>query len=278
MRDGHSYAEFRAPPELAPLVRELWVQTVTRPLAHSTVPNGSVELTCAVGASPRITGPHTRTITQTLPPGTTVAGIRLNPGAAAAVLGMPPAELTDMTVDAGLVFGRSGTVAPDTADDALALLRRLVSRHAGDAEPLVASAVRRHELWRVGATSAGLGISDSQFRRRCLAASGLPPKTLFRLLRFQVFLAMAQREILLGRDPIASGLASLATAAGYADQPHLTRECGRLTGLTPGTFLRQTTQSCGPGHDHAVSVARTLSMPDLRSMPGLINTGSPPPA
>jgi AraC-like DNA-binding protein len=57
-------------------------------------------------------------------------------------------------------------------------------------------------------------------------------------------------------------VAVLAAEAGYADQPHLIRECLPLTGVTPGTFLHQTELSCGCGQDHAASF-----VPLLRSRP-----------
>jgi AraC-like DNA-binding protein len=40
-----------------------------------------------------------------------------------------------------------------------------------------------------------------------------------------------------GRDVL--DLAALAAQAGYADQAHLTRECGQLAGLTPAALVRQ---------------------------------------
>jgi hypothetical protein len=48
------------------------------------------------------------------------------------------------------------------------------------------------------------------------------------VLRLQRFLALAGR----GGD-----LARLAADAGYADQPHLTRDCARLAGLPAVTLL-----------------------------------------
>jgi AraC-like DNA-binding protein len=38
------------------------------------------------------------------------------------------------------------------------------------------------------------------------------------------------------RQPGAA-LSRLAAEAGYADQAHLTRECGRLSGLSPAALL-----------------------------------------
>lgn len=51
-----------------------------------------------------------------------------------------------------------------------------------------------------------------------------------RVLRFRRFLALAAREP-------GAGLAQLAAAAGYADQAHLTRECGRLGGAPLGRLV-----------------------------------------
>jgi hypothetical protein len=55
----------------------------------------------------------------------------------------------------------------------------------------------------------------------------------------------------------------LAALAGYADQPHLTRECLRLTGQTPRAFVRQTAYSCGDEHDHRTSTESALRMSGL---------------
>ena len=52
------------------------------------------------------------------------------------------------------------------------------------------------------------------------------------MLRFRGFVSRidARPEIL--------DLAAIAAEAGYADQAHLTRECGRLSGLTPAALAR----------------------------------------
>ena len=52
---------------------------------------------------------------------------------------------------------------------------------------------------------------------------GYGPKTLDRVLRFQRFLRRAGE----------GDLARTAAELGYADQAHLTRECVRLSGVTP---------------------------------------------
>ena len=209
-----------------------------------------------VGAAPRVVGPLTAPSVDVLAPGTTVVGLRFHPGAAPAVLGMPASELVDAAVE---WEGPLGEFVAD-ADDPLAALQAAVApRSSPDA--LVLEAVRRMR-WHtddVAVVRASLFISERQLRRRCVEATGLPPKTLHRLLRFQSFLALAQAAIAAGRAPDESGLAMLAAEAGYADQPHLTRECLRLTGATPSAFLGETSRVCACGHDHAASFAPVLS-------------------
>ena len=86
---------------------------------------------------------------------------------------------------------------------------------------------------RVTDLAAELGLSDRQLRRRAHAAVGYGPKTLHRVLRFRGFLAAADR------DGPGADLARLAFETGYADQAHLSRECGRLAGLAPAALLRE---------------------------------------
>jgi len=98
-------------------------------------------------------------------------------------------------------------------------------------DPIVRAAV--HEVARprsrVGELGGRLGISERQLRRRFEHAVGYPPKTLARVLRLQRFLGLAERD---GAD-----LARLAADAGYADQPHLTRDCAELAGLPAAALL-----------------------------------------
>jgi transcriptional regulator GlxA family with amidase domain len=97
-------------------------------------------------------------------------------------------------------------------------------------ERVVAALAARAPEVRVSTLARWIGLSERQLLRRCTAALGYGPKTLDRIFRFQRFRSLALRLPHLG-------LAELAAAAGYADQPHLTRECVRLTGATPTGFV-----------------------------------------
>lgn len=268
---GQSYQEWRPVPELADLVSSVWVQEVSpgaAPYPHRNVPNGCVEFRCLLGGPLRVMGPQTGPVTETLAPGSTVAGLRFRPGAAAGLLGIPVSDIAGQVLDTADLWGRAAVAvgqrlaeAADPGRAAAALQEAVAARLAGADGPdrLVAQAVRWLAAGRaggIGLARTALWISEREFRRRCLAAVGEPPKALQRVLRFQGFLANVQVALARGVNPAAAGLARAAADCGYADQAHLGRECLRLAGVTPLVFLRQTEQSCGSaGHDHSVSCA-----------------------
>lgn len=237
----------------------MWAKEAAEEYVGSTIPHGSVELVCTIGESPRFIGPQTTRITEKMPPGTAAVGLRFWPGAAGPVLGMTAIQLTDRQVDAALVWGRSAELigeriaAAPSVTDAVAVLEEAVwarLAHAPDAgvpDAVVMEAVRRLRPWRVcqiGPLSRELDISERQLRRRFHATVGLSAKTLQRLLRFQGFLAVAQRP--------HTDLGRLAADLGFADQPHLTRESVRLAGQPPSTLLHGMTTTCPDSHDHSV--------------------------
>jgi AraC-like DNA-binding protein len=268
----HSYVERRPVAALADLVCAVFVQRVDPgggAFRHRSVPNGSAELTCRVGAAPVVLGPHTGPVTRVLAPGTTVVGLRLRPGAVAAVLGLPASEVAGRELDADAVWGRATAqllgelvAAAPSAEQALAILQAHVLGRRTEADQLVADAVRHLMPGRAGGVAevtSAVRASERNLLRRCLAAVGVPPKTLHRLLRFQGVLAATQRAIAQGRAPAEGGVARLAADAGYADQSHLERECRRLTGSSVRAFLAETAEQCACGHDHAASYTALLA-------------------
>jgi AraC-like DNA-binding protein len=254
---------------------------------HRTIPNGCVELYAEIGTDPRagVAGPQTTATVQPLLPGTTVVGVRFHPGAAAAVLRVDATDLVDLRVGLGELWGRSGAElaerladAPSAQTAAALLQAEIEARRAPEraADPLVAAAVGRlnpaahppagSDLWEL---AARLGVSTRHLRRRLLAGTGHGPKALHRILRFQRFLALAHTSERFG------GLARLAAEAGYADQPHLTRESTQLAGLTPRALLHESDQHCRGRHDHAASFAPLLAGSGASLS---FSTGAPRPA
>ena len=231
-----SYREYASPAGLSDVVACLWENDVVRDRPQLVIPDGAVDLVWfgdeglkVVGAD---TGPHT-----VAPVGSTVTGIRLRPGAAGSVLGIPASEVRDQTVDLTLLWGDDATLTSEQLAGAsparrLGLLTRGVLRRRAVPDPLVVAAAGAlsEPSARVGEVAAELGVSDRQLRRRTLAAIGYGPKTLARVARLRRLIALD------GED-----LAVRAVLAGYASQAHMTEEVRRLTGSTPVRFLKDAT-------------------------------------
>ena len=207
------------------------------------LPDGAVELVWS-GRGLFVRGADTRPHAVASFPERTFVGVRFHPGAAANVLGLRGEELADARVGVSALWGRaemerleSLLAACTSPRDAAVVLETAVTLRVREApdpavEAVVAALRVQHRTVRVTALAHWLGLSERQLLRRCTAALGYGPKTLDCILRFQRFLTLAARR----RD---LGLADLAAAIGYADQPHLTRECVRLAGETPAALVRR---------------------------------------
>ena len=265
---GQSYRE--RPPAVG-VARHLVCAFVQRvapdadPYEHHSVPNASVELLCELGSVPRVIGPQAGPLLQMNAPGSIVVGVRFRPGAAPPVLGLPASELVDRVIGLEELWGEAGLrLAEELSEcaspgEAASLLERVVlerGQAGADPDPLVSEAVRRllpGSGGDVASLSSSLYISERQLRRRCLAQVGLGPKAVHRILRFQRFLALAHARGLGEAD-----VAELAADAGYADQPHLSRESLRLSGRPPRALLDHAVRNCRGLHDHTPSFVPLL--------------------
>lgn len=185
-----------------------------------------------------VAGPDTGPVIRVDLPGSFFAGVRFRPGHAPAFLGLPAAELRDQRVSVRDLWG--APFAAELEDDiswrapgdaARRLEQRITALAVGNEATAAIDAVRASVLSTdVGSLANELGVTARTLHRRCEHAFGYGPKTLQRVLRFRKFLSLAERSP-------AKGLAHLAADAGYADQPHLTRESMRLSGLAPRELL-----------------------------------------
>jgi AraC-like DNA-binding protein len=213
-----------------------WEQVTTVSAEQRVVPDACVDVIWS-GERLTIAGPDTRARLVALAAGARLVGVRLRPGVAGAVLGLPASELRDAAPDAVDVLGRDSV---DTLLDSLcagedphALLLATVERRGfGGLDPLVRAAVaaldRPHA--RVGMVAAELGLSARQLQRRVADAVGYGPKTLARVLRFRRLQELAPAP-----------LVERALEAGYADQAHMTAEVTELAGIPPVRFLKDRT-------------------------------------
>jgi AraC-like DNA-binding protein len=237
-----SYEELPPPPELAPLVECLWRQTAGEDRVQRVVPDGCVDLVwLAAGGEVRaqVAGPDTGAHFETMPAGTSVAGVRFRPGAAAAVLGLPLHELRDERAPLPEVWGptagevteqvltaeRPEVAAARAVVDRLGHLPHVPGLPGGwppEGPGLGEALAGRAGPGTIRQMARDLGLSERQLHRRCLVAFGYGPKTVQRVLRFQA----ALREARAGRR-----LADVAADAGYADQAHMSREVRDLAGV-----------------------------------------------
>ena len=183
-----------------------------------------------------VAGPSTRWIATERDGDSGTIGLRIPPGFAGDVLRASLVDLVDRVVPLEDVTDRSAL----DLRDALARLgdgrgsiehaAKLVARTTTTtATGSTATAIRRCAIRAVpaAAVAAELGVSQRTLRRRMLSRFGYGYATLVRIERA----ARAQRLLSGG-----AAVAETATATGFADQPHLTREFRRFVGASPAQF------------------------------------------
>jgi AraC-like DNA-binding protein len=235
------YSEHPPAPDLAELVACTWERAETSdPSAGVRVlPDGSVDLVWSTRGGLVLAGPDTGPVVYPIENGYAAAGLRLRPGVAGSLLGLPASELRDERPELSALWGRDAARLEERialADPARRreLLEEAVRPLAGEARPDELVLAGLPLLGRRGSSVAELArtlaISERALRRRFNDAIGYGPKRLDRILRFRRLLRLAA----LRRD---GGLAAVAAELGYADQAHLTREVRELSGLTPVELL-----------------------------------------
>jgi len=228
LNETDTYRELPPPPALRDSLACLWIRRGDGGTVR-ILPDACSDIVWIEGVGAFVAGPDTRPAFAAPGAGALVVGARFLPGAGGAALGLPLRELRDARVPlAELGLDPDETLGGGaTPEDALGLVVALAARlsAAGPPDRAVQAAASRlaEPALRMDRLAAEAGFSDRQLRRRFHVAVGYGPKTLHRILRLRRFLNGAP-----------GGLGRAAAEAGYADQSHLTRECRRLTGLTPG--------------------------------------------
>lgn len=230
---------------MAPWVECVWTsESEGAVVGYPVRPDGCLDLVYTPDRGLQVVGAMTVERRFDLAAGARAFGVRFLPGMAGAILRVEAAEMTDQTIaledvwgararalEARIVDGASPGGSICAAAQALSGALR-----APDAGP---DAVRRAIAAITGAhgdidlewVARQAGISPRQFRRRCLAASGLTPKHLCRVLRFRRVCALAGPGV---------EWAEVAAMAGYFDQSHLIRDFREFTGDTPMSVFSNT--------------------------------------
>jgi AraC-like DNA-binding protein len=208
------------------------------------MPDGCVDVFVTADGVVMIAGPANSFFDMPAGDHDVLAGLRLRPGAATALIGCPASEFTNLRLPLDSAFGVTGSRLADsvlsatTPRERMALLAAAVADYFAATAPVVDRAVARAvSLLRaqpdtqVSRLAGEIGLSERQLRRRFEAAVGYGPKRLGRVFRFQHLLDLVYASR--GED----SWSQLAAAAGYADQSHMINECVALTGGPP-TALR----------------------------------------
>ena len=236
------YREYQPDPAVAAAVACTWQGVAGWPRPMRLLPDGCLDLVWD-GHHARAVRPAARPVRRPVGETAIVTGIRVRPGWAAAVLGMPARDLPDVAPLADfwspLAARRLQTAleAVTTPAECRALLTTAVARRLADStgpHPAVLGAVSLLGEPTATASDAArcTGLSPRQLRRLFDHHVGLPPKALQTILRFQRFRAWGQAA---GQERILLGRA--AAECGYFDQAHLCRDCARLAGVTPSILL-----------------------------------------
>jgi len=256
---GQAFGNYRERP-VAPALRRhfasAWFHTKPPGPARQTavVPDASADLVWC-GGTLLVAGPDREVSLESVPPGTTVVGLKFQPGAVARWLNAPASEIVGERLKLDCVQAARAQQLLDSIGEAQSpelIVRRLektlsgMAAHLESPDPFYRMLITFVDETRyangpiIRDLTSTLGMSERTLRRRCEHGFGYGPKTLDRILRMQRFLRLVSAQIGLS-------LTKLAGAVGYADQAHLTREARELTGLTPTIILAQLAPSNEPG-------------------------------
>lgn len=236
------YREVAPSPQLRSLVAAVWAFP-SNPHPHRVLPDGCIDVVVLRGRA-RVVGAMQQAVVVPASPAP-VAGARFRPGEAARLFPFL-SELTDDEALLAGVWGDDGRrleaelleamVPGDEPMTATSLLARtapileasLVRRLATDGDRVDprtrAAAALLGRGVSVQQVATELGLSERQLSRSFSQRVGLSPKTFARVRRLQRATILLQEGALPG---------DAALSAGYADQPHFTRESRDLAGVTP---------------------------------------------
>jgi AraC-like DNA-binding protein len=243
--DVPMYREFPPDRRLRPFVECGWLRPGPATPSIRVMPDGCMDVFVTGRGEVMIAGPSDTFYDLADGDQDVLAGLRLRPGAAAAVIGRPASEFANRRVPLESVFSAADSRIAEnlfsaaTSDQRIALLNDMVARSFATADPVVdrpvayaVGALRAQPDTPVATLAAEIGLSERQLRRRFDVAVGYGPKRLSRVFRFQRLLDLVYAS----RG--AFGWPQLAIAAGYSDQSHMINECLALTGGPPTALPR----------------------------------------
>ena len=251
------YVEVPAPPPLDELVHCFWFLRGTFPATETQtiVADGRLEIILHLAepfsrvgddgrgtrqADALVSGQLTGPVRLTGNGVGDVVGIRFRTTAAASVVRMPLADLTDRvealsdvstTLAAELLaVARAHGTPLSRAAGLSRVLGRRVTRAPDPLATVATDALATLPSPRIEALARSLGSTPRTLERRVTLATGLPPATLRRVIRF--------RRTFRALESTPRGTwAEVAVKTGYADQAHLIRDFRQFAGASPSEFF-----------------------------------------
>jgi AraC-like DNA-binding protein len=167
-------------------------------------------------------------------------GARLRPGTLPLLIHRPAMLFTNRSVPLTEVASpfvartirRLKAERPEAAVDQLANVLASMPRHPSSMDPRAAwiGALDRDERTSVAKLEQTLGMPPRTLRAWSVANFGMGLKRLLRIRRLHAALEM-------WLSGAHDSWTRVAAAAGYADQPHLIRDCRALLGQAPAAFV-----------------------------------------
>ncbi len=190
-------------------------------------------------------GPQSRYYINGPKPVGAVVGVAFRTGGVGPVLGVPAVELTDSHMDLGAFWGHRAHLlherlmgAPDPRT-IFHVLERHLGEHVRSAlsmHPAVEHAVTRGSSLAALELTTGTraradygGYSPRHFIALFRETVGMTPSHYLRIQRLNESLQMLAKQT-------RPALADVAAQMGYYDQPHFTRDCLALGGITPSKY------------------------------------------
>lgn len=222
------YREWLPPAAWRHAVACCWDQKVGRLRVQRVLPDGHADLLIFNDGRTQVVGLHDQVALPVLAAGTRLHGVRFRPAAVGAAFHIPASALRNQTAWFEDVVGARR-------------MRQLRDPAALDAwvrgiEPDGRAVVAVDLLSSHSVTDAAelLGITRRHLGRLLLEHVGLAPKAFQRIQRFQQYVRAVDG---------GTALAAAAADAGYADQPHLTREVREFSGVTPAILASERRRS-----------------------------------
>jgi len=208
---------------------------------HRVYPDGCIDIlyTRLNGhASLEIVGAMTRYEDVPMPDGMQVLGVRFRPGGVHGLARETSDTWTGRSIELAAVTPREARWMKQRLDDdasvkgIASILEGALETPGDAAQRALAFIEKQRGMVELNWIADQANMSDRQFRRVCLARTGLSPKQLCRTLRFRHALSKL-------RDAERGDLTGIAIDCGYYDQSHFVHEFREWSGFAPSEFMRR---------------------------------------